>query len=136
MSRSESRLEVRTNGAPEPVGPYSQAVVYGGLVYASGQIPIDPRSGQIIKGEIEAQTEQVIANLPAVLEAAGSHLEKVIRTTVYLTDLSLFPRVNAIYAEHFRGSPAPARATVEVTALPLGSAVEIDAIAISETASI
>lgn len=136
MSRSESRLEIRTKAAPEPVGPYSQAVVYAGLVYASGQIPIDPRNGQKVEGEIEAQTEQVIANLAAVLEAAGSALEKVIRATVYLTDLSLFPRVNAVYAEHFRGIPAPARATVEVSALPLGSLVEIDAIAISETASI
>lgn len=132
MSQKEAPQEVRTEHAPEPVGPYSQAVIHGGLVYASGQIPLDPQTGQKVEGEIEAQTERVIANLSAVLEAAGSSLTQVLRATVYLTDLSLFPRVNAIYAEHFTGVPAPARATVEVAALPLGSEIEIDAIAVCQ----
>jgi len=121
--------EIRTDAAPEPVGPYSQAVVHGGLVYASGQVPIDPATNALVNGEIEAQTEQVFANLRAVLTAAGSSLDRVLRATVYLTDLSLFPRVNAVYARHMSGDPKPARATVQVAALPLGAQVEIDAIA-------
>ena len=132
MNEDKTRHEVRTQRAPEPVGPYSQAVVHQGLVYASGQIPLDPETGQKIEGDIEAQTEQVIANLSAVLEAAGSSLSQVLRATVYLTDLSLFPRVNALYAQHFTGVPSPARATVQVAALPLGAEIEIDAIAVCE----
>ena len=122
--------EVRSGRAPEPVGPYSQAVVHGGLVFASGQIPLDPETGERVAGEIEEQTRRVIANLGAVLEAAGSGLDRVVKATVYLTDLALFPRVNAVYAEAFTGEPAPARATVQVAALPLGAEVEIDAIAV------
>ncbi len=122
--------EVRTDRAPAPVGPYSQAVTHGGLLYASGQIPLDPATGKIVEGEIEEQTRRVIANLAAVLEAGGSDLRRVLKATVYLTDLSLFPRVNAIYAEAFTGDPAPARATVQVAALPLGVGVEIDAVAV------
>jgi 2-iminobutanoate/2-iminopropanoate deaminase len=121
--------EIRTEAAPQPVGPYSQAVVHGGLVYASGQVPIDPATNIVVDGEIEAQTEQVLVNLGAVLNAAGSSLDRVIRATVYLTDLGLFPRVNAVYARHMNGDPKPARATVQVAALPLGVQVEIDAIA-------
>jgi 2-iminobutanoate/2-iminopropanoate deaminase len=120
---------VETRAAPAPVGPYSQAIVHAGLVFASGQIPLDPRTGRLVEGPIEAQTEQVIANLSAVLSAAGASLDCVVRTTVYVTDLSLFSRVNAVYARHFHRAPAPARATVQVAALPLGAAVEIDAIA-------
>ena len=121
--------EIRSPAAPTPVGPYSQAVLHAGLVYASGQIPLDPASGKLVAGEIEAQTERVIANLRAVLEAAGSSLARVLKTTVYLVDLSLFARVNAVYAQHFRGEPSPARATLQVSALPLGASIEIDAIA-------
>ena len=124
---------VKTDGAPAPVGPYSQAVVHQGLVFASGQIPLDPQSGELVAGSIEDQTTRVIANLRAVIEAAGSDLTRVVRTTVYVTDLSLFARVNAVYAAHFTGTPAPARATVEVAALPLGAQVEIDAIALAPT---
>lgn len=121
--------EVRTDEAPAPVGPYSQAVVHAGLVFASGQIALDPTTGEIVPGEIEQQTERVIENLSHVLAAAGSDLGQVLKTTVYLIDLGLFPRMNAVYAKHFDSIPAPARATVEVSALPLGAAVEIDAIA-------
>lgn len=112
------------------MGPYSQAVVRGEWLFASGQIPIDPSTGKLVEGDVEAQTERVIANLAAILEEGGSSLDHVVRATVYLTDLSLFPRVNAVYAKHFRGDPPPARATVGVAALPLGADVEIDAIAI------
>jgi 2-iminobutanoate/2-iminopropanoate deaminase len=128
-TQSSTIVEVKTASAPDPVGPYSQAVRFGALVFASGQIPLDPASGKLVEGEIEDQTRQVIANLEAVLKEAGSSLSAVLKTTVFLTDLSLFPRVNAVYAEHFRGDPSPARATVQVAALPLGVAVEIDAVA-------
>jgi 2-iminobutanoate/2-iminopropanoate deaminase len=120
---------VQSDAAPAPVGPYSQAVRHRGWVFASGQIPLDPNTGKRVEGEIEAQTERVIANLAAVLEAAGSSLARVVKTTVYVTDLALFARINAVYARHFTGDPPPARATVQVTALPLGAAVEIEAIA-------
>jgi reactive intermediate/imine deaminase len=121
--------EIRTGAAPAPVGPYSQAVSHAGWVYASGQIPIDPVTGRLVEGDIEVQTLRVLANLGAVLVAAGAGFENVVRTTIYLVDLAHFPRVNAIYAQHFGSAPAPARATVQVAALPLGAQVEIDAIA-------
>ena len=121
--------EVRTSAAPEPVGPYSQAVEQDGWIFASGQIPLDPSTGALVAGGIEEQTRRVLANLRAVLEAAGAGFSDVVRTTIYLTDLSTFAQVNAIYAEHFDGDPAPARATVQVAALPLGAHVEIDCIA-------
>lgn len=122
--------EIRTEGAPAPVGPYSQAIRAGDLVFASGQIPLDPDSGKIVGGEIEDEARQALANLAAVLAAAGSGLERVVKATVYLTDLSLFPRVNVVYAEAFKFDPAPARVTVGVASLPLGAHVEIDAIAL------
>jgi 2-iminobutanoate/2-iminopropanoate deaminase len=121
--------EVRTDAAPKPVGPYSQAVVHGGLVFASGQVPLDPATGRLVEGDIEAQTERVISNLAAVLEAAGSSLARVLRTTVYLEDLSLFARMNAVYARRFDGDPKPARTTIEAAGLPLGAKIEIDVIA-------
>jgi 2-iminobutanoate/2-iminopropanoate deaminase len=120
---------VLTSAAPAPVGPYSQAVVAGGLVFASGQIPLDPATGRLVGGEIEAQAERVLENLRAVLEAAGASLDQVVKTTVYLTDLALFPRMNAVYARYFAADPKPARSTVQVAALPLGAELEIDAIA-------
>jgi len=119
--------------APAPVGPYSQAVVHRGLVYVSGQIPLDPATGEIVEGEIEAQATRVFANLRAVLEAAGSGIERVLRTSIYLTDLSLFPRVNAVYEREFTGDPKPARSTVGVASLPLGVQIEVDAIATTDT---
>ncbi len=126
------RIEIRTEAAPAPVGPYSQGIKTGNMVFASGQIPLDPATGKIVEGEIEDETKQVLANLRAVLEAAGSSMDNVIKATVYLTDLSQFPRVNAVYAEAFNVDPAPARVTVGVAALPLGSHVEIDAIALAD----
>ncbi len=120
---------VLTRDAPEPIGPYAQGVASGGLLFVSGQIPLDPATGEIVTGSIEAQTERVLANLRAILEAGGSSLDRVLRTTIYLTDLASFPRVNAVYASCFTSQPAPARSTVGVAALPLGAQVEIEAVA-------
>lgn len=131
-SNPRSREEVRTDDAPAPVGPYSQAIRSGDLVFASGQIPLDPATGKKVDGEIEEEARQVLANLRAVLEASGSGMDRVVKATVYLTDLSLFPRVNAVYAEAFDADPAPARVTVGVAALPMGARVEIDAIALAD----
>lgn len=121
---------VLTPGAPAPVGPYSQAIVAGGFVFASGQIPLDPGSGKLVEGEFEAQVERVLDNLRAVLEAAGASLDAVVRTNVFLTDLSLFPRMNAVYGRYFTADPKPARSTIGVAALPLGSRIEIEAVAV------
>lgn len=124
-----AKREVRTPDAPEPVGPYSQAVIEGGVVYASGQIPLDPATGKLVEGGIEAQAEQAFSNLRAVLEAAGSSMNQMLRAGIYLTDLSLFSMVNEIYARQFGAGPKPARSTIGVSALPLGALIEIDAIA-------
>ena len=126
---STSARAATSADAPAPVGPYSQAVVAGGFVFASGQIPLDPRTGKLVSGEIEQQTERVLENLRAVLEAAGSSLERVVKASVYLVDLALFPRVNAVYARAFASDPKPARSTVQVAALPLGAEIEIDVVA-------
>ena len=120
---------VWSDGAPAPVGPYSQAVVCDGWIFPSGQIPLDPASGRLVDGDVEAQTRRVLANLRAVLEAAGAGLDAVVRTTIYLTDLGDFQRVNATYAEHFPNEPQPARTTVQVAALPMGARIELDCIA-------
>jgi len=122
-------VQVQSSAAPVPVGPYSQAIVHQGLVWCSGQIPLDPSEGKVVDGGIEAQAGQVLANLRSVLEAAGSSMQEVLRVGIYLTDLSLFPRLNAVYARHFPQSPQPARSTVGVAALPLGVLVEMDAVA-------
>ncbi len=119
---------VTTEAAPAAIGPYSQAVVWQGLVFASGQIPLDPASGALVGGDVAVQTRQVLRNLQAVLEAAGSSLAGVVKTTVYLKDMGDFPAMNAVYGEFF-GVSLPARATVEVARLPKDVAVEIDAIA-------
>lgn len=120
---------VSTGGAPAAIGPYSQAVVSGDLVFLSGQIPLDPERGTLVGGSIEDETRRVLESLRAVLAAAGLGLDAVVRTTVYLTDLADFPRLNQVYAEFF-AEPFPARATVQVSALPRGARVEIDAIAV------
>ncbi|MHC4943708.1 MAG: RidA family protein [Planctomycetota bacterium] len=119
---------VSTEKAPAAIGPYSQAVKWGGLVFASGQIPLDPASGELIGGDIKVQTEQVLKNLAAVLEAAGSSLDKVLKATVFMQDLSQFAAMNEVYASFFEKSP-PARAAVEVSKLPKEVLVEIEAVA-------
>ena len=122
---------ITSPGAPAPVGPYNQAVTAGGFLWCSGQIALDPLSGALVgDGDVERETQQVLANLTAVLAAAGTGPENVVRTTVYLTDLADFARVNAIYATVFGEGTAPARACVQVAALPKGARVEIDAVAV------
>jgi len=121
---------ITTAEAPAPVGPYNQAVQAGGWLYCSGQIPLDPATGELVgSGDVEAETRQVLRNLQAVLSAAGTEAARVVRTTVYLVDLADFQAVNAIYAEMFGSGVSPARACVQVAALPKGSRVEIDCIA-------
>jgi 2-iminobutanoate/2-iminopropanoate deaminase len=119
---------VATSSAPQAIGPYSQAVRAGDWLFLSGQIGLDPVTGDLVVGGVVVETERVLANLQAVLEAAGASLRDVVRTTIYLADLGDFPRVNEIYAGCF-DQPYPARATVGVAALPRGARVEIDAIA-------
>jgi 2-iminobutanoate/2-iminopropanoate deaminase len=125
-----TRKSVNTDGAPKAIGPYEQAWVVNGTVYTSGQIALDPRSGEMVPGGIVEQTRRVMESLKAVLEAAGSSLDRVIRTNVYMTDLSQFGTMNGVYAECF-GSNKPARTTVQVAALPRGAMVEIDAVALA-----
>ena len=124
-----TKREIRTEAAPAPVGPYSQAVIDGDIVYASGQVPLDPATGKLVQGGIEAQAKQAFTNLRAVLEAAGSSMDGILRAGIYLTDLSDFPTVNEIYARQFGEGPKPARSTLGVASLPLGALIEIDAIA-------
>lgn len=119
---------VETDMAPGAIGPYSQAVISNGLIFVSGQIALDPDSGEVVSASLGAQARRVLGNLKAIIEAAGSTMDKVLKTTVYMTDLSAFGDVNEIYGEYF-SKPYPARATVEVSALPKGVLVEIDAIA-------
>jgi 2-iminobutanoate/2-iminopropanoate deaminase len=119
---------VSTDRAPKAIGPYSQAVISTGWAFLSGQIPLDPATGQIVDGDIAAQTARVFENLKAVLEAAGSSLDRVVKTTVYLKDMGEFARMNEVYATYFTIDP-PARATVEAARLPRDVRVEIDCIA-------
>ncbi|MBK5260837.1 MAG: RidA family protein [Thermoanaerobaculia bacterium] len=121
---------VATNDAPKAIGPYSQAVKLGGMVYTSGQIALDPATGNLVDGDFSAQTRRVFENMKAVLNAAGSDFKKVVKATVYLTDLANFQTLNTIYAEYF-GDHKPARSTVGVSQLPKGAQVEIDLIAAS-----
>ena len=121
---------IKTERAPEAIGPYSQAVKAGGLVFASGQIPIDPATGQFVPGGVKEQTEQVLRNLSMVLEAAGSGLGQVVKTTVFLADMGDFAAMNEVYGRYFTAD-APARATVEAARLPRDARVEIEAIALA-----
>jgi 2-iminobutanoate/2-iminopropanoate deaminase len=120
---------VQTDNAPKAIGPYSQAVVAGGFVFASGQIPIDPATGEFVSGGIAEQTEQVLRNLAAVLAAAGTDLERVVKTTVFLADMGDFAAMNEVYGRFFVENP-PARATVEAARLPRDARVEIEVVAL------
>ena len=125
---TESRRVIQSPAAPAPVAAYSQAIASGDLLFCSGQIAIDPQTGQMVEGGIEAETERVLSNLQAVLAAAGASLADVVKTTVYLADFGEFAAMNAIYVRAFPTDP-PARATVGVAALPRGAKIELEAIA-------
>jgi len=121
--------KIETSLAPAAIGPYSQALRADSLIFLSGQIPLDPATGELVAGGIEAQTRQVMSNMQAVLKAAGADFPNLVKTTIYLVDLGEFATVNRIYGEYFAMSP-PARVTVQVAALPKGSLIEIDGIAV------
>ncbi len=123
-----TRKVIHTERAPKAIGPYSQAIIHGDLLFAAGQTPLDPESGQLVEGSIETQAKRVIDNLKAVLEAAGSGLDQVLRLDVFLVDLNDFPKVNEYLSGVFPEDP-PARVTVEVSGLPMGAMIEMAAIA-------
>jgi 2-iminobutanoate/2-iminopropanoate deaminase len=129
MSTSEGKQIISTQNAPKAIGPYSQAIRTGNLVFSAGQIALDPSTMEIVAGGVEAQTRQVLTNLRHVLEAANSGLNYVVKTTVFLVDMADFAAMNAVYAEFFLEHP-PARSTVAVKALPKGGLVEIEAVAL------
>jgi 2-iminobutanoate/2-iminopropanoate deaminase len=122
----KDRRAVETGDAPEPIGPYSQALVAGGVLYCSGQVPLDPETGELVDGGIGEQAQRCLQSLDAICREAGARLEDAVRMTIYLTEMESFPAVNEVYAEFF-SEPFPARATVGVAALPKGALVEIDA---------
>jgi 2-iminobutanoate/2-iminopropanoate deaminase len=122
------RKTITSDKAPRPIGPYSQAIAAGGLLFISGQIPIDPATGELIQGDIEAQTEQVMKNLIAILREVKMGPEHVVKTTVFLADLGEFARMNEVYGRYL-GKEPPARSTVEVSKLPKGARIEVEAVA-------
>jgi len=123
-----TKIVISTQNAPAPVGAYNQAIVTGNLIFVSGQIPLDPATGELIEGDFKARCKRVLENLEAIVISAGSNTDKIVKTTVFLTDLSKFAEVNETYAEFFKLDP-PARAAVEVSKLPLGVDIEIECIA-------
>ena len=127
MSGQAKRRVVSTEAAPAAIGPYSQGIVCGNLLFVSGQLPIDPASGGLVSGSIEKKTRQVLGNVRAIAEAAGAGLEDVVKTTVFLKDMKEFKAVNTVYAEFFPATP-PARAAIQVAALPKDADIEIEAV--------
>lgn len=125
---SSKKTAILTNQAPKPIGPYSQAVKVGNMTFCSGQIPLDPKSGQVVSQDVHDQTRQVMDNLSAVLEEAGSCINCVVKTTIFLKSMADFPKVNEVYGSYFKDVP-PARSTVEVSRLPKDVLVEIEAVA-------
>jgi len=121
---------IKSDKAPAPIGPYSQAIRANGFVFVSGQIPLDPVTGNIVQGGVAEQVHQVLKNLRAVLEAAGSGLQKVVKTTIFLTNLDDFQKINQVYGEYF-GEAKPARSTVQVSRLPREALIEIEAVALA-----
>jgi len=126
----EQMEKIATEKAPGAIGPYSQAVAYGNFVFASGQIPIDPKTGMVVEGGIAEQAEQVMRNMEAVLASAGSGLGRVVKSTVFIRNMQDFVAINKIYAGHFNGAILPARSVVEVSALPKGVLIEMEVIAV------
>ena len=129
MSGNDAREVIQTESAPRAVGPYSQAIRAGAYVFTAGQVAIDPTTNQFIGGDVTQQTRQVLSNLRAVLEAAGSGLDRVVKTTVFLTTMDNFQGMNGVYTEFFSDAP-PARSTIAVAGLPLGALVEIECVAL------
>ncbi|MCC6406013.1 MAG: RidA family protein [Planctomycetes bacterium] len=125
-----SKRVIATPAAPKAIGPYSQAIVAGGFVHCSGQIALDPATGEFVGGDVRAQTERVLKNLEGVLAAAGSSFAKVVKCNVYLVDMADFAAMNEVYGQRFSGDAPPARATVAVAGLPRGARVEIDCLAL------
>jgi 2-iminobutanoate/2-iminopropanoate deaminase len=125
------RTQVMTNAAPAAIGPYSQAIQAGGLVFTAGQLGLDPTSGELAEG-VAAQTDRALRNLSAILDAAGTSLERVVKTTIFLADMADYAAVNEVYASHF-STPYPARSTVAVKTLPKDALVEVEAVALVET---
>ena len=125
-----NREAIKTAAAPKAIGPYEQAIRIDGFVFTAGQIPIDPKTGNLVAGGIAEQTRQVLENLKAVLEAAGSSIDRVVKATVFLKNMADFPAMNEVYAEYFNGSK-PARSTVAVAELPRGALIEIDLVALA-----
>ncbi len=124
---------VFTEKAPKPIGPYSQAIIAGNLIFTAGQIPIDPATNQVVQGDIKEQTRRVLENLRAILESVGATFDDVVKVTIYMKDLNEFSAMNEVYSEYFKNSP-PARTTVEVSRLPRDVRIEIDLIAIVKQA--
>jgi 2-iminobutanoate/2-iminopropanoate deaminase len=122
------RKVIATEKAPKAIGPYAQAIVHNGIAYLSGQIPLDPATGQVVEGDIAAQTERVLENIKAVLAAAGSSLDRVLKTTVFLRDMADFAKMNEVYGRYL-GETSPARSTIQAARLPRDVSVEIDCIA-------
>jgi 2-iminobutanoate/2-iminopropanoate deaminase len=129
--RGKMKQEVRTDKAPKAIGPYSQGVVANGFIFVSGQIPFDPATGELVTGLIEDQARQVLKNVAAVLEAAGSSMERVVKATVFLQDMNDFAKMNAVYGEFFK-APYPARAAVQVARLPRDVKIEIEVVALEK----
>lgn len=126
--RATGRRAINTDAAPAPVGPYSQSVAMGGFLFVAGQMGVSPGDSKLVDGGIEPQTRQALENLKAIVTAAGASMGDIVKTTVFLTDFDEFKQMNAVYAGYFDGGSAPARSTVEVGRLPVGAAVEIEAI--------
>lgn len=136
LTTSGGKMEkkvVYTEKAPKPIGPYSQAIIFGDFIFTSGQIPLDPKTNQIVQGDIKEQTRQVLENLKAVLEEAGATFDDVVKVTIYMKDLGEFAQMNEVYSQYFKNSP-PARTTVEVSRLPRDVKIEIDLIAVKKQA--
>ena len=129
MDNQSSRQVIHTDSAPKAIGPYSQAIVTGNLVFTSGQIPLDPATQKMVEGDVRAQAERVMENLAAVLQAAGVGFADVVKATIFVADLGDFATVNEVYGKRFPSNP-PARSTVQVAALPKGARVEIDLVAV------
>ena len=129
VSFAQEKKVVATKEAPQAIGPYSQAIKAGGFVFTAGQIPLDPATGKLIEGDVKAQTERVLKNLSAVLAAAGSNMDRVVKTTVFLKNMSDFPAMNEVYGQFFKNEP-PSRSTVGVAALPKDALIEIDVVAL------